>query len=283
MTIENQNYDIYFPVQIWISTSGRFRLEPPLLGTVDTYDFAPFFWHNVPPDEKRRLEKEWRLWRTFWAFNPKAVLMMNRGFNSVTIRQRQTFPYDSMSFTTTTDPFGIFQTEMQYSLFSFIVYTVKLPITWLLYIQTRNDSLYLRLCHPTQGCEYENDSPFLPSFEAKKISCYDLHGDKMGFFCYVFENRPLGRYFKCTSENMCVPSQDSRDFPCFFDCMKASLTPRVLSDNIYTMSSNQALQTVMYTFPKVSSSPLQRFDFITLVLGFFLTCIFLISVSRYTP
>jgi hypothetical protein len=281
MTIQNQNYDMYFPVQVWISTSGRFRLEPPLLGTRDTYEFAPFFWHNVAPNEKPRLEKEWRLWRTFWAFNPKSVLMMNRGLNSITIQQRTSFPYDSMSFTTTTDPFQIFDSENQHSLFSFIVYIVKIPTSWLLFLKKQNDLLEIRFCHPTEGCQYESDFPFLPSFEAKKISCYDLHGDKEGFFCYIFDTRPCGRYFECTSENLCIPSNNSRDFPCFFDCMKASLVPRVLSDNTYTLSSNRALQTVMYTFPKVSSSsPLERLDFIAVILGFFMTCIFLISVSQ---
>ena len=286
MTSENktQNYDVYFPVQLWVSKTGLFRFQPPLLGIPDRYEFSQFFWDTLShtPDERQRLAQEWFVSYVFWAFNPKIVLTLNRGFHSVLIQQRNTFPFDSISFTTTTDPYEIFQTETQQSLlFSFIVYTVKIPTTWLLFMEKQTTTLCVRLCDPNKGCPYESHLPFLPSHEAKNISCYDLFGGERGFFCYVFPKRPTGTYFRLTSENICAPSDNTRDYICYNDCMKASLSPRVLSNNVYTMSCNQALETVMYTFPETSHCQNNLSMYVTpIVLGFLMTCVLCVLLSR---
>lgn len=263
--MKTENYDIYFPVQLWVSIHGRYRLQPPLLGIANSYKFPSFFWHDpssfsqepdpsrlfISPELNLQLQKEWFLQSTFWAWNPNSGPYLNRGFFSIMISQRREAPFDSQFVFTTDGPLPVFSDtalSFPYQVFSFFVYSFMIRDCSLLFIQHREDSLNIRLCHGE--CPVEKDLPFLPSHEGKHISCYHLYKNDRGLFAYVFPKRPIGKFFRLTTENICIPSSDPSDYPCFFDCMTASLSPRVLSDNVYTESSNQALQTVMYTFPK---------------------------------
>lgn len=252
-----QNYNVYFPIQLWESRTGSYRLQPPRLGQRDSYLFLPVFWQNMritDPHRKEELTDQWSIKTTFWAGNPKYHYLFNRGFVTLTMVQNPVFPFETRKIEILNSPVTLFQDEIDWqNIFGFSAYTVPVPTTVLLYVNNdeRSQTLVLRYCEDrTKGCAPDPLYPFLPSLSTKNLSCYELFNQKNAIYLYVFPNEPRGQYFRLTSENICVPSTSPRDFWCLSDCVKASVAPRFNTNDITIQSSPDALQTAMYTYPK---------------------------------
>ena len=246
-----QNFNVYFPVQMWVSGNGAVRFQPPLLGYKQAYRFDDVFW---PSHEHDRMSTLWKLHKTFWAINPKYFLYANRGMMTLRIRQDTAFPFASIEADVFTDPLSVYKNlEIFEHSFSFCAYSYPVKGTRLLYMHTKssNDALlYAAFCSEKDGCPVLPGYRFLPHQTNKDVSCYDLRVSNINLFLYVFPEHPSGRYFRLTTEGLCVPSSAESDFPSFFDCMTHGVQSRVLPNNLFTGSTNPALQTVMNTFPR---------------------------------
>lgn len=246
-----QNFDVYFPVQMWVSGHGDVRFQPPLLGYKQEYRFHDVFWSNQEHD---RMKSLWKLQKTFWAINPKYFLYANRGMMTVRVHQDTAFPFASIEADVFTDPLSVYKNlDIFENSFSFCAYSYPVKGTRLLYMHTRSSDdalLYTEFCSEKEGCRpVAPGYHFLPNKPNKDVSCYDLRVSNINLFLYVFPERPSGEYFRLTTEGLCVPSSVESDFPSFFDCMTRGVQGRMLPSNLFTGSTNPALQTVMNTFP----------------------------------
>jgi hypothetical protein len=247
-----QNFDVYFPVQRWVSSAHGVRFQPPLLGYKQEYRFNEVFW---PSHEHERMKTVWALETVFWAINPKYYLYANRGMMTVRVRQDTAFPFASIEADVFTDPLSVYKTlDIFENSFSFCAYSYPVRGTHLLYMHTRSSDdalLYTEYCSEKEGCPpVASGYHFLPNKANKDVSCYDLRVSNINLFLYVFPERPRGEYFRLTTEGLCVPSSAEGDFPSFFDCMTRGVQSRMLPSNLFTGSTNPALQTVMNTFPR---------------------------------
>lgn len=251
-----QNYDIYFPVQVWASSDGStFRFQPPLLGFRDEYRFSPRFWDSleVTAEEAVRMETTWTLTTTFWAFNPKYALYLNRGMTTMVILQNTSFPFQSLTAYPFRSSLAVFGTmDIFLHSFGFGVYNYAVPGTSLLYLRLvlfRLEIEKVLLC-PNHECPVLPDYNFLPNrHNNDTVSSSDILTHDTNFFLFVFPSRPTGQYFRLTSQGLCVPSDRPKDFNCFYDCMRHGAESRVVPTNIYTGSTIPELQQVMYSFP----------------------------------
>jgi hypothetical protein len=255
--VVTQNYDIYFPIQLWTFHDGtKYRFQPPLLGYTDEYRFLPFFWDDLSLSSQHvaELQSQWTLRHTFWAYNPKYHLSMNRGMNTVLILQNnKEFPYASQQVKAYRDDTSIFENMETYAnSFGFCVYTYPVPTTSLLYVQVQlftTEIIKVVLCDG-KTCPVLSRYAFLPNATNNEtVPCTEILVHDTNVFWYVFSKRPSGHYFRLTSQQLCVPSDDPRDFPSFFDCMRQGVSSRVNPSNIFTGSTIPELQQVMYTFP----------------------------------
>lgn len=249
-----QNFDIYFPVQLWKSRAGNYwRLQPPLLGFKDEYRFSPRFG-TMSPEE---FDDAWVLETTLWTMNPKYYLYLNRGFACVVVRQNNIrFPFESEKVSIFRSAQYLYSSIDEFkNSFAFCVYAYPIPGTRLLYIKNSalgtNPIMTLVFCAGGE-CPVEPGLLFLPNDENKQVSCYDIVSNNYNLFLYVFPERPLGKFFRLTSTGVCVPSTREEDFPTFYDCMRKSVEDRVLPVNTFLGSTVPELQQVMYTYPRVS-------------------------------
>ena len=256
-----QNFDIYFPVQLWESRDGtRYRLEPPLLGYKDEYRWNPYFWPStVSDDTHRELEAYWKLRATVWGFNSKYSPSLNRGFVVLAVQNTmKQFPYATEKISVFRNSYAFYSSDDVYhNSFGVATYAYPLPGTRLLYIQ--NDSrdqrpLKIVLCNDSNNNDKEEcpDVPelaFLPRHANKRISCYDIVWDNFNLFLYVFPELPRGQFFRLTPTGLCVPSEKETDHKSMLECIQHSAAMRVLPNNISTGSPLAELQQVMYSYP----------------------------------
>ena len=254
-----QNFDVYFPVQLWVSRDGkRYRLEPPLLGSRDNFTWHPHFWDVLSPflsaRQHEQLASYWSLRTTVWGFNAK-YLSLHRGFVPVAVlNNNHQYPF-------ATEKVSVFRTsnvfysswEVYKNSFGFVAYVYPVPGTRLLYVQ--NDSsnqrlLQMVLCgdKDTEECP-EEGTQFLPRHANKRVSCYDIMWDNYNLFLYVFLEKPRGLFFRRTPTGLCVPSEKDTDHKSMLACMQDSAAMRVLPNNVSTGSPLAELQQVMYSYP----------------------------------
>jgi len=259
-----QNFDLYFPVQLWVSRDGaRYRLEPPLLGSRDEFTWHPHFWDafSAPQHEHEQLASYWSLRTTVWGFNAKYSPSLHRGFAPIAVLN------NNLQFPFATEKVSVFRTsnvfysswEVYKNSFGFVAYVYPVPGTRLLYVQ--NDSsnnqrlLQMVLCgdKDTEECPEGDGANFLPRHANKHVSCYDMMWDKLNLFLYVFLEKPRGLFFRRTSTGLCVPSEKDTDHKSMLACMQDSAAMRVLPNNVSTGSPLTELQEVMYSYPVPTS------------------------------
>ena len=267
-----QNFDIYFPVQLWISRDDnsnngspmqqKYRLQPPLLGTKDEYRFHARFWDdlsNITDAEKQRLETNWKLHTTLWGFNGKYSPSLNRGFVTVAVLNNNTaYPLETEQVSVFRNGNSFYSSwETFTNSFGFTVYSYPVPGTRLLYVH--NDQSTLRMIRlvfcDKDECPTLPEYPFLPNQDNKRVSCYDLFWNNLNLFFYVFPEKPRGQFFRLTETGFCVPSENSGDNKSMLECIQASVSMRLLPSNVFTGSSQPELQQVMYTYPVSPVSP----------------------------
>ena len=261
-----QNFDVYFPVQLWVSVfqeKKKYRFVAPLLGFPHEYRFHPHFWDalSLSPSEKADMEKYWTLQATIWAFHPKYYLYLNRGFATVAINnENQHFPFSTFKISVFRNASTFYSSSKAFKdSFAFVVYSYPVPGTRLLYVHNNSDldqSTLQIVLFENEGTSLstEQEPNFLPRPANKNISCYDIQWDNYNFFFYVFLEKPSGQYFRLTSTALCVPSQEEKDHKSMLECIQKSVEQRVLPGNTFFGSPLTELQQVMYTYPASTSS-----------------------------
>lgn len=251
-----QNFDVYFPVQLWTDDQDRFRLEPPMT-TGDAYKFHPTFWEPLAlrDEEKLRLKELWTLKATFWAFNPRYHLLLGRGFTTIVCMQSTRFPYETWNAGVYNKSISVFNNRDRLrNSFGFVAYAYPFPGTVLLLLHKEGRRLQDKLRRVVLcgrgGCAPDPDLNFLPTKEAPVVSCYDLKWSFMNVFVYVFLDKPTGQYFRLNGENVCLPSSNPSDFASMRDCVVEGYRDKVLYLRSYTQTDNEALNQVMLTYPK---------------------------------
>lgn len=286
-----QNFNVYFPIQLWVSRDAtQYRLEPPLLGFKDEYRFHPHFWDalSIPDQDKEKLESYWMLKETLWGWNGKYSPSFHRGFATVAVLQKNDeypFPTAKISIFRNGNVFYS-SLDVYNNSFGFMAYTYPVPGTRLFYVQNNSSDekiLEITYCRDEKGCPPSSNNFFLPNHANKNVSCYDIIWDNYNLFLYLFPEKPRGQYFRLTSTGLCVPSEKETDHPSMLECMKQSAGMRVLPKNIGTGSPLSELQQVMYTYPVARGSTVGG-DFVWISVFCFLMSLllllFLLLVGR---
>lgn len=287
-----QNFDVYFPVQLWISRdASHYRLQPPLLGFKDEYRFSPRFWDDVSgasllgTEDHEKLEAYWTLHTTLWGFNGKYSPSLNRGFATVAVlNNNATFPLETEKVSVFRNGSSFYSSWEAYTnSFGFAVYSYPVPGTRLLYVHNDRTTLrilFLVLCGK-DGCPTLPDYRFLPNQDNKSVSCYDIAWDNFNLFFYVFPEKPRGPFFRLTETGLCVPSEHETDHKSMLECIHASAGMRVLPKNIFTGSPLSEMQQVMYTYPLPSTTlPMVVGGVTASVFCFLVSLVVLLLVAR---
>lgn len=219
-----KNYSIFFPIQVWIHQSKKFRLVPPLLGTNKVFQFSSHFLDDLPNGKwKEKCKKEWKLKYTFWALNPSYGLFLGRGIGQISVTHKNQYPYQSflVPFHYSITPIKNLELINIHQDFLFLYYKYTIPGTNILFINyDANNNIYDVVMIDEEGEKDDSNNiyNFLPFRKNKNVPFYEILSFKLHLFINIYKEKPSALYWKPTSESICIPTTDSRYYATNLEC-----------------------------------------------------------------
>jgi hypothetical protein len=232
-------------------------------------------------DESRKypeLLSKWKLKHKIWGFNPSYGDYLTRGFNFCFIDQNLEYPFNShkLLYYQQVNQEVINKTDM--GSFWFLYYQFPIEGTTMLFLSLAFHSNIIQdviLVNKEEENNKENEKyNFLPLEKNKNIPFYNIYYFNNHIFLFVFENKPLGNYWRANQEGICIPSTNKKDFNTLLECMYENVD-KIIPRNIYLESNNVPLFQILNKETPPSKTPIILF-FILLFLFFFL----LIAATR---
>jgi hypothetical protein len=201
----------FFPVRVYYSKEyDRHRLEAPR-ADIDTIEFKEDF-----------LPSSYELVSTLYVINPRVYPPLPLGMSMFTVYQREDPPFHTHYIEWVAFPI-MTNNDSSIGNFSFFAFTTAIPNTIPVYIRNKNkDKAQIFL-------EYELISNY---FATTVYSNRVL--DRENFLIYVHRSPEL--YWKATTECLCIPSSNSKDFPTLLECENKTY-PNVKNVKSYTGNS----------------------------------------------
>lgn len=216
MKFLNTNYDYFVEIEIW-------RMKNDNDSYLYRYCYAKEspFWKNmdISMEEKSKLEQNWKLYQTFFAFSNAYASTLGRGYYSIQLVNRKTYPYEILH---------LFEFPLRYTIqykgetfltdINFVVALYPFPYTKIFYIGTLSEFNVNRVCETfvwTKELEATGEKSkytFLPSKQNINIPWYKIYSPPFkNSFYYVYTTKPNTIYWRLNSEDIILPSTNPKD------------------------------------------------------------------------
>lgn len=251
MKFLNTNYNYFVEIQIW-----RMKLDD--IGTTlfrFHYAHDSPFWKNmdISEEEKMKLEQNWKLYQTFFAFSGAYAPILGRGYYTVKIAHRDIYPYDSVhifnfptrNFKNLTvisrdfknltaisrdskkfDESVLREIELVPDI-NFVVALYLFPKMKLFYMGTRLTYVLNSISEAFVWTDElkrsgeKKEYTFLPSKENENVPWYEKYiPPYQPYFFYVFTDKIENPYWKINDEDIIIPSDDPNDSESLFDVVQ---------------------------------------------------------------
>jgi hypothetical protein len=239
------NYSVYFPVQIWeFKEEKLFRIQPPKIYARQPteYEFYPHFVDSEPSisvENYNKIKKDFKLRQTIWVFNPSYVNNLSRGFSWLYLFHKDTYPFNTQGvFSIVNVPVEI-SMHQTYQGFSFLTYQYSIPNTYLLCLKRDRFRNIEDLVLVDEVSENDSDNDymnFLPFKKNQDIPFYKVKIPDRYIFVYVFKEKPKEIYWRANSENICVPSENKKDYWSLMECVYHNVD-KIQLRNVYIQSN----------------------------------------------
>jgi len=270
------NYNVFFPVQIWKhQMTKHFRFQPPLLGFDKDYSFPSHFIDTINMEDfakKKEYKKDWKLVRLIWGFNPKYYVYSGRGIGWIIIFQEKNQPYAS-TFSTYYSSINYIPEQTDIDLnndFIFFYYLFTIPGTELLFVSYDNRSRINDVILIDEEGESDTSNEiynFLPFRKNKDIPFYDILWFGKHCFMNIYTAKPNELFWKSNSESICFPTSDPNAFPTFLECNYFHVN-KTKNRSTYLQDTQRQINDIM-TYESFFS----RYQ---LIIFYFCVCIFLL-------
>ena len=293
------NYGVYFPIQVWKNKDGKkYRFQQPkIFSTSTTYEFYDHFIDSekdVPVDDYVKVKDEYFLDRVVWVINPRYAQNVTRGFTWLYIFHEPKYPYNSVGiFSILNVPFKISLNTL-YDGVSFVAYQYSIPGTSLMcfirnrfrkiknvaIVNTSQDIMHLEdeeTDLDEDDKKYKTYPNFLPFPQNRDVPFYKIKIPDRYVFAYVFNEKPQSIYWRANSENICIPSNNPKDYYTLLDCVYNNVDKLAIR-NVYTHTNNEPLQTLLQPPPPKSKAP---YIFVILLCGTLLCMIMIAVIAIY--
>lgn len=276
------NFSIFFPIRIWKYKKEKlFRFEPPLLNIPESMEFPKHFLDVYDISKYPNLADDWKLYTIIWAFNPKYSYYLNRGFKHYYILQNNVFPYNSINIIIGLDginqSLGIIKNSYP-NIFLFCCYQYPIINTSILFINQINNLIsdVILVNEQEEKNTKNNIYNFLPFKKNKNISFYERN-PHFPLFLHIYENKPNSLYWKANQENICIPSDNSKDYKTIIECVLEN-TDEIFWRSKFLESNNKPLYSMLYKIKPESN--LSIIVFYILLFSLFLILILYTILSK---
>ena len=251
MKFLNTNYNYFVEIEIWRMKyiDGKYLYR---------YCFANEtpFWKNmdISLEEKSNLEKNWKYYQTFFAFENAYSASLGRGYYSIQIHNAATYPYEIIHLF----EFPLRNTiELQDNILlanmNFVVALYHFPNTKLFYIGTQTQYSLNKIYETfvwTKELEQTGEQSkytFLPCEKNRDIPWYNVYTPpyKNSIF-YVFTEKPSTMYWKLNSEDIILPSTNPKDAKTLEEVSKTLGKFTLKNHNVIVQTNNKPLYDIKY-------------------------------------
>jgi len=204
----------FIPVRVYHSSElDRYRLEAPLADQ-DTIQWNEDFLAN-------KLPRSYRLEKTIWVLNPRIFPPVPLSTSMFIVYQNDIPPYNTLHLAWIAFPI---MTNVMTTLgnFCFISFTTSL-----------HNTLPMFVCNEDVSCRITLDQDMIAHY-FRTTPFQDKALNRDNFVLYVFSRPYL--FWKGTTECLCTPSDDPRDFAMLVDCQRM-VYPQIRNKTSYTGNS----------------------------------------------
>lgn len=251
MKFLNTDYDYFVEIEIW-----RMKYVNDFYLYRYCYAKESPFWKNmdISMEEKSKLEQNWKLYQTFFAFSNAYAPSLGRGYYSIQLVNRRTYPYDILH---------LFEFPLRYTIqyenetfitdMNFTVALYSFPDTKTLYIGTQSEFNVNRVCETfvwTNELEQSGEKSaltFLPSKQNINIPWYEIYTPPFKtLIFYVYTKKPTATYWKLNSEDIILPSTNPNDAKTLKEVSKNLGINTLKNQTVIVQTNNKPLYDIKY-------------------------------------
>ena len=245
----------YIPVRFYYSAElNAYRLEAPLADRPDVV---------FDEDLIKKLPSSYQMLKTIYVLNPRIFPPVPLGTSMFTVYQNTNYPFETKYIEWVAFPImaNVMTETGNFTFFSFTTSPSKdaLPI----YVRNEEKRTIISI-----------DKTFISSYFLT-TPFYNKSLDRDNFVLYVYESPQL--YWRGTTECLCVPSNDPRDFATLVDCQR-TMYPKIRNKVSYTGNSGMPLAWMRDKLYPVK--PTQTYIYIYIICWLVLF-LFLVFVYRH--
>lgn len=226
MKFPNTDYNYFVEIHIW-----RTKID-----NIDLYRFSQGnqmpFWKDmdISEEDKINLEKNWKFYQKFYAFNSVYYPSLGRGYYPIYISNSANYPYESLHFHEFPEQKISPSLEVWKASKDTVIFTVALyafPKMKLFYIGSMSEysiNMIRETFVWTKALDKTGEKKkytFLPAEQNNNVLWYEtyLPPYRNNIF-YVFEKKMENPYWKLNSESIILPSDNPADSKTIQDVLK---------------------------------------------------------------